>query len=146
MKRIDLHINPNIVQSNHCYLVKTNRKNYVKRTKTYPATTICLESCASAVTQKFHFNIHHYTHDLSTVNGLFFHHNRMFGISMIQSMASQKRRSLRGVINTGKLHLTQDTCVLSFSDDMEYWGINELYLEGCCQYRYHHQKVSYALR
>ena len=44
---------------------------------------------------------------------------------------------------TGKLHLVDDTCVLSFADDLEYWGVDELYMEGCCQHRYHHLKVSF---
>ncbi|XP_077582369.1 delayed-rectifier potassium channel regulatory subunit KCNS1 isoform X6 [Stigmatopora nigra] len=42
---------------------------------------------------------------------------------------------------TGKLHVTEQHCVFSFSQEMEYWGIGDFFLDSCCRFRYHERKL-----
>ena len=42
---------------------------------------------------------------------------------------------------TGKLHIMEGVCVFSFCQEIEYWGINEFFLDSCCSYRYHDRKL-----
>lgn len=52
-------------------------------------------------------------------------------------------KSFAAVLNlyrTGKLHLVDELCILSFHDDLVYWGISEDFLEPCCQHRYIQRK------
>lgn len=41
---------------------------------------------------------------------------------------------------TGKLHLMDDVCIMSYSDELEFWGIEEYYLEQCCLNKYNHRR------
>lgn len=41
---------------------------------------------------------------------------------------------------TGKLHLQEDACILSFSEDLKYWGVEDIHLESCCQHSYIQRK------
>ncbi|XP_053315597.1 potassium voltage-gated channel subfamily S member 3 [Spea bombifrons] len=41
---------------------------------------------------------------------------------------------------TGKLHVMEELCVFSFSQEIEYWGINELFIDTCCSNKYQERK------
>uniref|UniRef100_A0A8C0J9E0 BTB domain-containing protein n=1 Tax=Chelonoidis abingdonii TaxID=106734 RepID=A0A8C0J9E0_CHEAB len=41
---------------------------------------------------------------------------------------------------TGKLHVMEELCIFSFCQEIEYWGINELFIGSCCSNRYQERK------
>jgi hypothetical protein len=52
-------------------------------------------------------------------------------------------RSLSVILNLyrkDKMHLAEDLCVIDFSEDLEYWGIDEMYLDACCQMKFQQKK------
>jgi hypothetical protein len=52
-------------------------------------------------------------------------------------------RSFKAILNyyrTAKLHVVDDMCVMAFSNDLEYWDVDEIYLEDCCQNKYNTRK------
>lgn len=52
-------------------------------------------------------------------------------------------RTFNNILNfyrTGKLHVMDELCVIDFSQDLEYWMIDDLYLEACCEPKYSGRK------
>ncbi|XP_030638638.1 potassium voltage-gated channel subfamily S member 2-like [Chanos chanos] len=43
--------------------------------------------------------------------------------------------------NTGRLHVMAELCIFSFSQEIEYWGINEFFIDSCCSSTYHCRKM-----
>ena len=41
---------------------------------------------------------------------------------------------------TGKLHAANDMCIISFFEDLKFWGIDDNFFEPCCNFNYHQQK------
>ena len=51
------------------------------------------------------------------------------------TMLIRHPRSFNTILNfyrTGKLHITDDVCVLALSDDLFYWRIDEALFDSCC--------------
>ncbi|XP_073781759.1 delayed-rectifier potassium channel regulatory subunit KCNS2 [Danio rerio] len=46
--------------------------------------------------------------------------------------------------NTGRLHVMDELCIFSFSQEMEYWGIDALFLDACCSAAYHCRRMEPA--
>lgn len=41
---------------------------------------------------------------------------------------------------TGHLHVMEELCEISFLQEIEYWGLDELRIKSCCRERYYHRK------
>ncbi|XP_058469747.1 potassium voltage-gated channel subfamily S member 3-like [Solea solea] len=42
--------------------------------------------------------------------------------------------------HTGRIHMMEELCVFSFTQEIEYWGIQERHLSPCCSNWYHERK------
>lgn len=66
-----------------------------------------------------------------------------FNLATNEFFFDRQPRSFSCVIDyyrTGKLHLSEDLCVMAFKDDLDYWEIDEFNLDLCCQQRYHQRR------
>ncbi|KAL3307647.1 hypothetical protein Ciccas_013834 [Cichlidogyrus casuarinus] len=41
---------------------------------------------------------------------------------------------------TGTLHQMESICVVCYANDLEYWGLPDLFLNSCCQHRFYQRK------
>ncbi|XP_026173183.1 potassium voltage-gated channel subfamily V member 1 [Mastacembelus armatus] len=62
---------------------------------------------------------------------------------------SQTFQCVMNYYRTGHLHVREELCEISFLQEIEYWGLNELCIKSCCRERYYRrkeQKETLALR
>lgn len=66
-----------------------------------------------------------------------------FNLSTNEFFFDRHPRSFICIIDyyrTGKLHLSDELCVMAFKDDLDYWEIEDYNLDSCCQQRYHQRR------
>lgn len=54
--------------------------------------------------------------------------------------SSQTFKYIIHYYKTGKLHVNEELCAMSFLQEIEYWGIDELNIDICCRERYYRRK------
>nr|XP_056710493.1 potassium voltage-gated channel subfamily V member 1 [Euleptes europaea] len=54
--------------------------------------------------------------------------------------SSQAFRYIHNYYQTGRLHVMDQLCALSFLQEIQYWGLDELSIDACCRDRYFRRK------
>uniref|UniRef100_A0A667YR62 Potassium voltage-gated channel modifier subfamily V member 1 n=1 Tax=Myripristis murdjan TaxID=586833 RepID=A0A667YR62_9TELE len=54
--------------------------------------------------------------------------------------SSQTFQYVMNFYRTGHLHVREELCAISFLQEIEYWGIDELLIKACCRERYYRRK------
>lgn len=53
---------------------------------------------------------------------------------------SQTFQYIMNYYKTGRLHVMEELCAMSFLQEIEYWGIDELSIDSCCREKYYRRK------
>ncbi|XP_043923033.1 potassium voltage-gated channel subfamily V member 1 [Protopterus annectens] len=54
--------------------------------------------------------------------------------------SSQAFKYIVNYYKTGRLHVMEELCAISFLQEIEYWGIDELCIDYCCREKYYRRK------
>ncbi|GCB83252.1 hypothetical protein scyTo_0023554 [Scyliorhinus torazame] len=54
--------------------------------------------------------------------------------------SSQTFKYIINYYKTGRLHVNEELCAMSFLQEIEYWGIDELNIDICCRDKYYRRK------
>ena len=71
---------------------------------------------------------------VSSIISIFIYNNRHPGIF----------NCILNFYRTGRLHIMDDLCVLDYAEDLDYWGVDPIWLELCCENKYASRSDSFV--